>query len=279
MSLDVSMVGYTTVPYLHEMDWRKSITYALGIGAKRDELDYLYEARGPKVYPTYGVIPAYEPLVDVVTQVGGAFENLVHGAQSITLHRPLPAAGTWQSVGMLTALYDLKRMTQVVVATQTTLDGTLLYETEWMIILLDRGNFGGPRPAHTKNTEIPEGRAADFAISERTSAEQALIYRLSGDFNPLHVDAEFAGRLGFKEGPILHGLCTFGHVARAVIQGACHGDGDRLKAIHAHFKKPVWPGDELVTEGWLLGSNQCGINVTVKGRKDAILGNAYAELV
>jgi acyl dehydratase len=279
MSLDVSQIGYTTMPYLHEMDWKKSITYALGIGAKRNELDYLYEARGPKVYPTYGVIPAYEPLVDVVKHVGGGFENLVHGAQSITMHCPLPASGTWQTVGKLEALYDLKRLTQVVVSTQTTLEGKLLFETQWMIILFDQGNFGGPRPVRATKMDIPEGRAADFVISERTSPEQALIYRLSGDYNPLHIDAEFAEKLGFKEGPILHGLCTFGHVARAVIRGACDGDGDRLKALHAHFKKPVWPGDELVTEGWVFESKQCPINVTVTGQKDAILGNAYAELV
>ena len=279
MSLDVSNIGYTTHPYLHEMDWKKSITYALGIGAKREELDYLYEARGPKVFPTYGVIPAYEPLVDVVKHVGGGFDNLVHGAQSITLHQPLPASGTWQTVGKLTALYDLKRMTQVVVSTETRHDGTLLFETEWMIILFDRGNFGGPRPPRPIKPDVPKEQTADFEICEKTSPEQALIYRLSGDYNPLHIDAEFAERLGFKEGPILHGLCTFGYVARAVIRGACNGDGARLKALHAHFKKPVWPGDELVTQGWVLQSSQCPINVTVKGRSEAILGNAYAELV
>jgi acyl dehydratase len=279
MSLDVSQIGYTTMPYLHEMDWKKSITYALGIGAKREELDYLYEARGPKVYPTYGVIPAFEPLVDVVKHVGGGFENLVHGAQSITMHCPLPAAGTWQTVGKLEALYDLKRLTQVVVSTQTMLEGKLLFETQWMIILFNQGNFGGPRPLRATQLSIPEGRPADFVINERTLPEQALIYRLSGDYNPLHIDAEFAEKLGFKEGPILHGLCTFGHVARAVIRGACSGDGNRLKALHAHFKKPVWPGDELVTEGWVSESKQCPLNVTVTGQKDAILGNAYAELV
>ncbi len=271
------MIGYTTRPYLHEMDWKKSITYALGIGAKRDELDYLYEARGPKVYPTYGVIPAFEPLVDVVKAVGGSFDNLVHGAQSVTLHRPLPAEGTWQTVGKLQALYDLKRMTQVVVTTQTTRNGEPLVDTQWMIILLDRGNFGGPRPTRATRLEMPEERAADFEISEKTLTEQSILYRLSGDYNPLHIDDDFAQRMGFKDGPILHGLCTFGHVARAVIRGTCNGDGARLKALHAHFKKPVWPGDELVTRGWILESNQCALDVTVRGRDEAVLGNAYAE--
>ena len=279
MSLDVSSIGYTTKPYSHEMDWKKAITYALGIGAKRDELDYLYEARGPKVYPTYGVIPAFEPLVDVVNHVGGGFENLVHGAQSITLYRPLPPEGTWETVGKLKALYDLKRMTQVVATTETRANGELLFDTEWMIILFDMGNFGGPRPAKPIKVDPPEGKPANFEIRQLTSPEQALIYRLSGDYNPLHIDTEFAEKLGFEAGPILHGLCTFGHVARAVIQGACGGDGNKLKALHAQFKKPVWPGDELVTHGWILDSRQCPLTVTVPGKADAILGNAYAEIV
>ena len=278
MSLDVSSIGYTTIPYLHEMDWKKAITYALGVGAKRDELDYLYEARGPKVFPTYGVIPAFEPLVDVVKHVGGGFENLVHGAQSITIHRALPTFGTWQTVGKLKALYDLKRMTQVIASTETRYDGELLFETEWMIILFDQGNFGGPRPAKIAKVDPPEGRAADFEVHQLTSPEQALLYRLSGDYNPLHIDTAFAEKLGFKEGPILHGLCTFGHVARAVIQGSCGGNGDRLKVLSAQFKKPAWPGDELVTQGWVLESNVCPLAVTVPGRPDAILGNAYAEI-
>jgi acyl dehydratase len=278
MSLDASLIGYTTRAYTHEMDWQKSVTYALGIGAKRDELDFLYEARGPRVYPTYGVIPAFEPLVDVVKTVGGAFENLVHGAQSITLHRALPAHGSWQTTGKLEALYDLKRMTQVVVSTQTTCDGALLVETRWMIILLDQGNFGGPRPPRGTRLDVPEGQAADFEVVERTSPEQSILYRLSGDHNPLHIDAEFAARLGFVQGPILHGLCTFGLVARAVIRGGCNGDADRLKSLHAQFKKPVWPGDELVTRGWKLAQGQCALEVMVSGREEAVLGNAYAEI-
>jgi acyl dehydratase len=170
-------------------------------------------------------------------------------------------------------------MTQVVASTETRSDGELLFETEWMIILFDQGNFGGPRPAKVGKVDPPADTPADFEVHQLTSPEQALIYRLSGDYNPLHIDAAFAEKLGFKEGPIMHGLCTFGHLARAVIQGACDGDGDRLKFLNAQFKKPAWPGDELVTQGWLMGSRQCPLTVTVPGRPDAILGNAYAEII
>lgn len=260
------------------MSWQRAATYALGIGAKRDELDYLYEARGPKVYPTYGVIPAFEALVDVVSAVGGGFENLVHGAQSIKVHRPLPSTGTWHTTGKLEALYDLKRMTQVVVSTRTECNSEPLIDTTWMIILFDKGNFGGPRPPKPMKVEPAAGADPDFTIADTTSPEQAILYRLSGDYNPLHIDAEFAKSLGFNDGPILHGLCTFGIIGRAVIRGACGSDGDRLKSLHAQFKKPVWPGDTLVTRGWKVNAGQCALDVTVPGREEAVLGNAYAEI-
>jgi acyl dehydratase len=147
-----------------------------------------------------------------------------------------------------------------------------------MIILLDQGNFGGQRPPKGVKLDVPAGKVADFEVAQQTSPEQSILYRLSGDENPLHIDAEFAAKLGFTQGPILHGLCTFGLVGRAVIQGACQGNADRLKSLHAQFKKPVWPGDELVTRGWNLDQNQCALDVMVRGRDEAVLGGAYAEL-
>jgi acyl dehydratase len=278
MSAEHPPIGYTTEPYEHKIDWHKASTYALGIGATRDELDYVYEARGPKVYPTYGVIPAFAPMVDLVGRVGGSFANLVHGSQSILVHNPIPPEGLLRTTGRLEGIYDLKRMAQIVVSTRTEMDGVPLVDTTWMIILFDMGNFGGPRPPKAEKVELPDGRAPDFVSREATRPEQALLYRLSGDTNPLHIDADFAKKLGF-EPPILHGLCTFGFVARAVINGLCEGKAERLRRLSAHFKKPVWPGDTLLTSGWKSeGESKVALDVKVEGRDDSVLGNAWAEI-
>ncbi|MGC4066477.1 MAG: MaoC/PaaZ C-terminal domain-containing protein [Polyangiaceae bacterium] len=271
-------VGYTTETFEHEIDWKQAVTYALGIGATRNELDYLYEAKGPKVYPTFGVIPAYAPAVAVVGRAGGSFENLVHGSQSIVVHRPIPATGVLRTTARLEGLYNLKRMAQLVVSTRTEMDGIHLFDTTWMLILFDRGGFGGPRPPKTEKVEPEDGQAPDFVSSQRTSPEQAILYRLSGDTNPLHIDAQFAKNLGFEQGPILHGLCTFGLTGRAVVNGLLDGNADRLVELHAQFKKPVWPSETLKTVGCRVGGNRVALEVSVEERNEVVLGNAWAKI-
>jgi acyl dehydratase len=270
--------GYTSETFEHQIDWKQAATYALGIGATRQELDYLYEARGPKVYPTFAVVPAYAPAVAVVGRAGGSFESLVHGAQSVVVHHPIPANCLMRTTATFVAMYDLKRMAQLVVSTRTEADGVHLFDTTWMLILFNKGNFGGPRPPKAEKVEPAEGQAPDFVRNEPTSPEQAVLYRLSGDTNPLHIDAEFASKLGFEQGPILHGLCTFGLAGRAVIREVLGGDGDRLLALHAHFKKPVWPGDTLTTSGWRVGADRVALDVQVQARNESVLGNAWAQV-
>lgn len=270
--------AYATRDYLHQVDWRQTATYALGIGATRQELAYLYEAMGPKVYPTFAVVPAFPAVVDVVSQAGGGFDNLVHAGQRVVIHAPIPAEGVLRTVGRLEGKYDLKRMAQVVASTQTWKDEQLVAETTWTLLLFDRGGFGGPRPPKTTKVETPAGQDPDFVALEHTSPEQSLLYRLSGDTNPLHVDAEFAKKLGFPQGPILHGLCTFGFLARAVIRNLCEGQGERLRSIEAQFKRPVWPGETLVSQGWRIGEGRVALSLEVKERDEKVLGNAWAEI-
>jgi acyl dehydratase len=268
--------GYTSEIFEHRIDWKQAAAYALGIGATRDELDYLYEARGPKVYPMFAVIPAYAPAVAVVGRAGGSFENLVHGSQSIAVHHPIPADCMLKTTAMLVGIYDLKRMAQIVVTTRTEADGVHLFDTTWMVVVFNMGNFGGPRPPKAEKVEPEKGQASTFVREAKTSPEQALLYRLSGDTNPLHIDTEFARKLGFEQGPILHGLCTFGFTGRAVIGGLLGGDGDRLLELHAGFKKPVWPGEKLVTSGWRLAQNRVALDVRVAERDESVLSNAWA---
>lgn len=269
-------LGYTTETFEHRMDWKQAATYALGIGATRDDLEYLYEAKGPRVYPTFAVIPAYAPAVALVGRAGGSFESLVHGGQSIVVHHPIPADCLMKTTATFVGMYDLKRMAQMVITTRTEADGVHLFDTTWMLILFNMGGFGGPRPPKAEKVEPAEGQAPDFLRAEKTSPEQAVLYRLSGDTNPLHIDAEFAKKLGFERGPILHGLCTFGFTGMAVIRELLSGDGDRLCELHAQFKKPVWPGETLTTTGWRVDKNRVSLDVQVQERNESVLGNAWA---
>lgn len=277
MSLDPSAVGHKTEPFSFDYDWKTTVLYALGVGAKRDELDFLYEQRGPVVLPSFAVVPAYPALEPLVERARADMTKVVHGAQTIRIHRPIPPEGRLSTVGTIEGVYDLKRLSQVVFSTRTELRGELLFETEWTLVVRDTGGFGGPRPPKHSTPKIPSDRAPLFERSESTSPEQALLYRLSGDLNPLHADPEFARAVGFEEGPILHGLCTFGYVTRAVLLGACGGDARRLKALGVQFKRPVWPGDTLRTVGYQVDS-LIALETYAGDRPEPVVGGAWAEI-
>ena len=123
MSLDVSTVGYTTEPYVFEYDWKTVVLYALGIGAKKDELEYLYEAKGPKVYPTFAVVPVFPVLGDTLSKTQGNLAMVVHGGQIVRMHQPIPSEGKLETVGTISAIYDLRKMAQVVVQTKSSVNG------------------------------------------------------------------------------------------------------------------------------------------------------------
>lgn len=254
--------------------------YALGVGATRDELDFLYEGRGPKVLPTYAVVPAFEANRALFEPIGGELAGVVHGSQAIRLHRPFPPSGTLRTVGTVAGIYDLKRMAQVVVTTETKDEaGELLCSTEWVLMYLKDGGFGGPAPPRSARIRVPE-RDPDWVVRETTSAEQALLYRLSGDPNPLHADPEAARQQEKVTGgvPILHGLCTYGYVGRAVLQKEGGLDPARLKVLSGRFSKPVWPGETLVTEGWREDDRVLLRTSTEERPGEHVFTNAYAEL-
>lgn len=278
MALDLTLVGKTTDAYIHTYGWKDVVLYALGVGAKRDELDFLYEGRGPKVLPGFAVVPMFLPMFDVVRNSGGDLSMVVHGGQEVRIHKALPAEAKVSTTATLKAVYDLKRFASLIIDTTTKDEaGDVLAETTSSIIFRGEGGFGGtPPPVDESAVKPPKDRPADFTVEEKTSEEQALLYRLSGDLNPLHADPQFAAQVGFAQGPILHGLCTYGYMARHVIKGACGGDPSRLQAFGSQFRKPVWPGDTLVTEGWHLGDGKVSLKVSVKERNEAVLGSAFA---
>jgi acyl dehydratase len=278
--IDPSALGQKSQVHTFAYDWKTTALYALGIGAQANELGYLYEGRGPRVYPTFAVVPAMPALHECMARTGGDPEMIVHLSQSVELRRPIPAAGVLSTVGEVVGVYDMKKLAQIRVRTTTTgEDGAELFATEWGILVRGAGGFGGkPPPREADEAPVPKDRPADFTVEQVIPPTQALLYRLSGDHNPLHADPEFAARVGFTQGPILHGLCTYGFVARALIASRLGGDGDRLRSLDAQFRKPVWPGETLLTEGWDLGEGKVALRATVTGRPEAVLTGAWARV-
>jgi acyl dehydratase len=288
MALDTTQLGSTTDESEYVYDWRTLATYALGIGAKRDELAYLFEGHegGMRAYPTIAVVPAFSHVWALLERANVDLSMVVHGGQLVRSVGALPPSGRVLTTGTLVGLYDMKKFAQVVVRTTSKLasTGAECFSTEWSIIVRGAGNFGGPRPPANEAPDVPKDRPPTFSCEEATSPEQALLYRLSGDTNPLHADPAFAKRVGFAEGPILHGLATYGFAARALVKHAAGGDASRLRAFAAQFRKPVWPGETLRTDGWALDAGRFVVTTSVIGRggdpsaRETVLSSAWAEL-
>jgi acyl dehydratase len=280
MSLDLSLVGKPSAPFAWEYTWKDTALYALGVGAKRDELDYLYEGRGPRVFPSFAVVSKFQPMIALLSRLGGNLAMIVHGGERVVAHAPLAPSGKLRTVATVRAIYDMKRLAQVLVDTRAEdTDGRLVAETTSSILFRGEGGFGGDPPVReAPPVERPRDVPPTFSIEETTSPEQALLYRLSGDLNPLHADPEFARAVGFERGPILHGLCSFGFMVRHVARGACNGDARRLRSFEAQFRRPVWPGDTLVTEGWLVRPDAVALQVKVKERDEVVMAGAWALL-
>jgi acyl dehydratase len=280
MPVNLASVGkpqeLTTCSYT----WKDTALYALGIGAKREELDYLYEGKGPKVYPSFAVVPSFPAMLQSLAQCGGNLAMVVHGGEKVVLHKPFAPAATLKTIATVKGIYDLRRFASVVVEMDTNDEqGDLVCTTTAQILFRGEGGFGGdPPPKSDSGIAVPKDRPADFRVEEATSREQALLYRLSGDANPLHADPDFATLAGFPQGPILHGLCTYGHMVRHVAKAACAGDGTKITGFEAQFRKPVWPGDTVVTEGWKVAPGKIALLVSVKERSETVITNAWATI-
>ncbi len=278
MAIDAQSLGYETSPIEFDYTWRDTVVYALGVGASADaELDYLYEGRGPKVLPTFSTIPTFAAFDALVDRVGCDRQGMVHHSQHIDLFKPLRPNAQLQVTGKVTGLYDLKRFAMSVFSIDARdEDGDLIIRGEVTLLLRNDGGFGGERPPKTERVN-PPGREPDFEIRDQVGPTQALLYRLSGDYNPLHADPDFAARVGFDR-PILHGLCTYGYAGRAVVQGACGGDPDKLATLRGQFSNPVFPGDTLIIRGWNEGERLILGVTTEQQPEKPCLSNAYALL-
>jgi len=252
--LNHSLVGVQGEP--HERSWTstEALLYAIGVGAglgdPLQELQFTTENTAgvqQQVLPTFGVLLAQARTSGSLGDFDRAM--LVHAEQSIELHKPLPVAGTLRTTAMVSGIFD-KGSGALVETENNAVDaatGEAVVTTRSSTFIRGEGGFGGDRGT-AEPWELPE-RAPDHKVTQQTRPEQALLYRLSGDRNPLHADPAFAARGGFSR-PILHGLCTYGFTGRALLHELCGSDPARFRSMSGRFSRPVLPGETLVVSIW-----------------------------
>ena len=264
--------GIELPPATFEFDDRDVMLYAIGVGAT--ELDFVFE-RNLKVLPTFAVIPGFSGLTGLMSAVEINPVMLLHGEQRITLHKPIPTKGKLTTAGKVTGVYDKGKGALMVVEGETKDEqGDLLFVNTAGVFVRGAGGFGGERGPGAGN-EAPD-RAPDKTVEMQTLPIQAMIYRLSGDRNPLHIDPDFAKMAGYDQ-PILHGLCTMGHVGRAVLSEYCDNDPTRLAGIEVRFAGVVFPGDSIITEMWDEGGGRIVFQAKTQ-RGDTVISNAAATV-
>jgi acyl dehydratase len=277
MAIKLDLVGKKSDPIPFAYTWKDTVLYALGVGAKVEDLDFLYEGRGPKVLPTFAVVPSFTSMISVAGNLGANPMMILHGEQKIILHRPIASSGKLATVSEVKGIYDKGKGALVVVEARTTDEkGEPVFDNVFSIFVRGEGGFGGERGPEAVKADPPDGAAPDFEVVEATTREQALLYRLSGDLNPLHADPSMAKFGGFDR-PILHGLCTYGFAGRAILKSACGNDPAKLKSFAARFAGVVFPGDTLTTRGWKVGDGKYVVTVTTQEGK-VVLSNAIAEV-
>lgn len=259
------------------------ILYHLGLGAgvpptEPRELAYTYE-RGLKVLPSYGVIPAMPALLSMFEHPAIEIDlaAVLHGEQELEMHAELPASGEVRTTARIAEIHD-KGKAAVIVLETTTIDaasGQALVTNRFKAFIRGEGGFGGdPGPAAPAND--PPARAPDHVVECRTMPQQALLYRLSGDKNPMHADPQFARQGGFDQ-PIMHGLCSYGIVCKAVIDTVLDGEVGRVAGYQARFAGVVFPGETIRVSIW-HGGDQLLVRADCSERGTPVLSNAAIHL-
>ncbi len=269
MPLNPDAVGTESEPYHAAWTSKDALLYAVGIGAGTGELAYTTENTDgvdQQVFPTFAVVVPTGG--GSVMRSIGSFNPamLVHGQQAITLHKPLPVEGSITATSKLVAMYDKGKAAVAVTESNVTddTDGQPLFTTRTSAFIRGEGGWGGDRGPSGAINEPPD-RAPDDTVTYQTASDQALLYRLSGDRNPLHSDPSFAAMGGFDR-PILHGLCSYGFTGRALLHTLCDGDSSRFQHIEARFASPVYPGEALTVKMWETGDGEAVFTTSVGDR-------------
>ena len=268
----------------HSYARRDTMLYALGVGAGQQpgaaELRFVYEA-DLQALPTMAVVLAYPGFWQMEPQYGIDWRRLLHGEQSVTFERPLPVEGRVRGELTIDSIIDkgagkgaLLYSTRRIYEAET--DDLLATATQVSFLRGD-GGHGGYEAIAPAPHPVPDS-APDLTAAVPTRPEQALLYRLSGDYNPLHADAAVAAQAGLPR-PILHGLCTYGLVGRVLLGALCANDPARMKRLDCRFTAPVFPGDDLAVSIWREGGGRAAYRVEERTRGAVVINNGYLEYV
>lgn len=258
---------------------KDAILYALGIGMGADPMDrkelaFVYE-RDLKAVPTLASVVAWGAQPGMMSI---NFMMVVDGERDITFHKPLPISGDITADSRVLGVYDKGAGKGAVIQNETVLKdgkGEKLATLVSSIFARGDGGFGGPSEGQPEPHKTPT-RAPDQSVDIPTLPNQALLYRLSGDYNPLHADPDFAAQAGFPR-PILHGMCTYGITCRAVLQTYAEYDPAKIKRHAARFSSPVFPGETITVDLWKDG-NEVSFEARVKSRNVVAVRNGLSVL-
>ena len=256
MTIDHETLLNFPIPTIRQtLRWQDTALYNFSIGLGQDpmdtaQLDFVYEPR-LRAMPSMAVVLGYPGFWIRDPGTGVDWVKVVHGEQSLILHQPLPVEGELIGISRVTGIVDRGAgKGAMVYSSREVRDaaGTLLATLEMTTFARGDGGYGGPAgPVKAPHPE-PEG-APDITVDLPTRPEAAIVYRLNGDFNPLHIDPDIARAAGFER-PILHGLCTFGVVCHALMRTLCDYDPARFGRMDLRFSSPVYPGETIRTEIW-----------------------------
>ena len=259
---------------------KDSILYSLGIGLGNDpmnlnELKYVYE-NSQSVLPSMATNFQYHSPLLLKTNIN--FIMVVHGEQRLSITNTLPVSGDFIANAKVIGCYDKGPARGAIIEVETTVKNKKNNEEICKLVSTTfargDGGFGGP-DSPKKEIFIPDGEP-DYVSEVSTKPDQALIFRLSGDYNPLHSDPNFAKAAGFEK-PILHGMCTYGIACRSLVNEICENDASKLKRFDCRFSSPVYPGETIITEMWKK-DKMIYFNSKVKERDKLVLKNGVSEI-
>jgi acyl dehydratase len=284
MAIDYDQLMNLKVPEIRQtLTQKDTMLYALGIGLGADPLDekqlrFVYE-KDLVALPTMAVVLAPTGFLWKDPALGIDWRKLLHGEQGFVLHKPVPAEGELVGRTRIAAVVDKGKDKGALVFVERTVSDAKTGETIATLnstsFMRGDGGFGGPSGPTPEPHALPD-RAPDTFFEQKTLPQAALIYRLSGDYNPLHAEPEVATHAGFRQ-PILHGLCSLGVAGHAVLATVCDYDPSKLKSLKLRFSSPVYPGETIRTEMWIDGKN-VSFRARVVERDVVVLNNGLVTI-